>query len=1023
MKISDISIKRPVFAVMMVGIFVVLGMFGYFALAVNLYPNIQFPIITITTTLPGASPKEMELDVTKKIEDAVNSASGIKHIMSTSSVGTSVVIVEFHLNQNIAHRYQTVIADVDAILDKLPKNINTPVIKKLNINSSPIMWIALSGNRSKRFLSFYAQKVLKRKFERLPGVGQIIVSGARSRRMIFYVNNNEMISHGLGVNQIINAIKSQSVSLPTGNLKTDTKTYFMYLKGRLHTAKAFNRMIISNYQGAPIRFSQIGHAVNSEAPETSITTFDGKPTVGLGLTIKTHANAVKVAAEAIDLLNLIRPSLPQGIKAHVAYNSATYIKKSISNVEFDIIWGAFLTVLVIFFFLKDTRTTIIAATALPAAIISSFGFLHLMNFSLNNMTMLALSLSVGLLIDDAIVVLENIYRHVEGGEDRLSASSNSMNEIGIAVMATTFSIVAVFVPVAFMPGMIGRFFYEFGLTVAFAVLVSLFVSFTLTPMLSSRFIIHKKEHGYLFMLLENFMKKITDIYRIMIDWSLKHRLIVILSALFVFIFSLYLAQYVGKEMMPPSNSGNFLVYFQAPEGTSVSVMKKYSNNLYKIVKNIPFEKSIFMATGAGVDASRHKGLFFISLKNNRNLSQQRVMDIVRRRISIVPGVTTQVMDMPIVGGASSNVSPLQVIIMGPSIEKTVAYANKLLSDMKHTSGLVDVTSNMQFRQPELLIHVNRNIAGSLGVSVSSIAQTLGVLIGGNINIFKNYNFLYKGHIYNQQLRLFKNERNHIGDIKNLYVSNDRGVLIPLSDLVTVKKTIGPQVINRRDLGNSVTIYANMSNHVPLSYGVKRVRAYMSRIIPKKSLYSYQFSGLASKMNQSFSAMGSTLLLALIIIYMILASLYDSFIDPLVIMVSVPFALIGAIGALLLTHKALSVIALIGVILLIGLVIKNAILLVDFIILSREKGLSEHDSIIEAGSIRLRPILMTTLAMIFGMLPIATGLGIGSSSRAPMAIDVIGGLLTSMFLTLLVIPVLYSYVDNLKGFSRRIFLKG
>ncbi|MCL5892085.1 MAG: efflux RND transporter permease subunit, partial [Deltaproteobacteria bacterium] len=674
--------------------------------------------------------------------------------------------------------------------------------------------------------------------------------------------------------------------------------------------------------------------------------------------------------------------------------------------------------LIVFFFLKDLRTTIIAAAALPAAIISAFGFLHLMNFSLNNMTMLGLSLSVGLLIDDAIVVLENIYRHVEGGEDRMFAASNSMNEIGIAVMATTFSIVAVFIPVAFMPGMIGKFFYEFALTVAFAVLISLFVSFTLTPMLSSRFIVHKKEHGFLFTFFENIMAQTTNIYKRMISWSLNHRLIVIVSAIIIFVFSLYLTKYIGKEMMPPSNSGNFLVYFQAPEGTSVRVMKKYSNSLYMVVKKTPFRKTIFMATASGVNGSRYKGLFFISLKNNRNVNQQQIMAILRKRLTKVPGVFTQVMDMPVVGGASANVAPLQVIMMGPSIKKTVAYSNKLLNDIRKTPGLVDVTSNMQFHQPELLIHIKRNIAGSLGVSVSSIAETIDALIGGDINIFKNYNFIYQGHIYNQQIRLFRNERNRVSDIKNLYVSNNKGKLIPLSDLVTIKKTIGPQVINRRDLENAVTIYANMSNHVPLSYGVSKVNQYMSRIIPKKSLYAYQFSGMASKMNQSFGAMGSALLLALIIVYMILASLYNSFIDPLVIMVSVPFALIGAIGGLLLMHRALSVIALIGVILLIGLVVKNAILLVDFIILSRERGLNKHDSIVEAGSIRLRPILMTTLAMIFGMLPIATGIGVGSSSRAPMAIDVIGGLLTSMFLTLLVIPVLYSYTDNLKGFFKK-----
>ena len=1007
---------------MMVSIFVVLGIFGYFTLAVNLYPNIQFPIITVTTALPGASPKEMELDVTKKIEDAVNSVSGIKHIMSESSVGYSTVIIEFHLNRNINHRYQTVTADINSILDTLPKNINTPIIRKLNVNSSPILWIALSGNRSRRFLTFYAEKVLERRFERLSGAGQIILGGTRNRRMVFYVKNHALINHDLGVNQVIDAIKSQSVAMPTGNLKTGTKIYFTYLKGRLHSAKAFNNMIVSDVNGVPVKFSQIGSAKNYEAPEASITTFDGKPAVGLGITIKTRANAVKVAHEAISLLNIIKSSLPSGVHAKVAYDSATYIKKSISSVEFDIIWGALLTVLIVFFFLKDIRTTLIAATALPAAIISSFGFMHLMGFSLNNMTMLGLSLSVGLLIDDAIVVLENIFRHVENGEERRFAASNSMGEIGIAVLATTLSIAAVFVPVAFMPGMIGKFFFEFGLTVTFAVLVSLFVSFTLTPMLSSRFIVHRTGHGRLFTLLENAMKKTRSIYKSMVSWSLAHRFIVVASAIIIFAFSLYLTKYIGKEMMPPSNQGNVLIYFQAPEGTSVRVMKNYTESLYKVVHKTPFLKSIFMATASGPNGSKYKGVFFVALKNNRNLNQQQVMGILRRRLSGVPGVITQVMDMPVVGGASQNVSPLQVIIMGPSLKKIAGYSKELMDKLKATPGITDLASNMQLHQPELIIHIRRNIAGQQGVSVSSIGETISALIGGNINIFKNNNFIYQNHIYNEQIRLFRNERNNPDDIKNLYISNNNGKLVPLANLVNIQKMIGPQVINRRNLESAVTIYGNTANHVPLSYAVAKVKQYIKKILPKKSLYTYEFSGLASKMRQSFGAMGVTLLLALIIVYMILASLFESFVDPLVIMVSVPLALIGAIGALLIVHRNLSIIALIGIILLLGLVVKNAILLVDYTIILRERNYKRNDAIIEAGSVRLRPILMTTFTMIFGMIPIASGLGIGSSSRAPMAITVIGGLLTSMLLTLIVVPVVYSIADDLKSGVKNKFLR-
>jgi len=669
------------------------------------------------------------------------------------------------------------------------------------------------------------------------------------------------------------------------------------------------------------------------------------------------------------------------------------------------VFGGFLAIAIILLFLRNWRSTLISAVAIPTSVIATMAFIQWLGFTLNWMTLLALSLSIGILIDDAIVVIENIYRHVEEGKDRLKAAHLGTAEIGLAVMATTFSIVAVFVPVAFMRGMIGRLFYQFGVTVSVAVLISLFVSFTLTPMLASRYLRHDDRPNAVFRLIERLLNRLDHAYRRTLAAALRHRGLVVLAATIILGASVYLGSFLKQEFVPKMDRSEFNINIELPSGKSLLATRRYADQLAGQVRQLPGVEQTLVQVGGGAEQKVNVATIYVKIvpRDQRAFDQSAMMDHVRKMLARRRGATISVEEVPMMSGSGMKNNPIQYNIRGQSLEKLAVVSRKLADSMARLPGIVDVDSTYRGGKPELDIQVDRNKAAALGVPIASIATTVRALMGGD----KATQLRQGGDLYDVRVRLQARDRLRPEDLKRLQIRSSLGQLVDLSNLVTIKRGSGPTQINRQKRQRQVTILANLQDK-PMGDALKEIRAIAAKLVPQG--YSTDFTGMGEVMEESFQEMFFSLFLAIIMVYMILASQFNSFLHPFTIMLSLPLSLIGAIGALLIAGTALSIFGMIGIIMLMGLVTKNAILLVDYTNTLRARGLGRDEALLKAGPVRLRPILMTTAAMVFGMLPVALGMGEGAEVRAPMAICVIGGLLTSTLLTLLVVPVVYSLVD-------------
>jgi HAE1 family hydrophobic/amphiphilic exporter-1 len=1011
MILSDISIKRPVFATMMIMILLVFGIISYPRLGVDLYPNVDFPIVTVTTTLEGASPEVMETDVTDVIEEAVNTIDGIRTITSMSAEGYSRVTIEFELDRNINIAAQDVRDKIAAAKRLLPKDIDPPIIEKLDITGTPIMWIGVYGDRNIKDITFFAEKVLKRRLERLPGVGSIIVGGKREREIRIWLDADKLEAYKLTASDVTSAIKSQHIEVPGGRLESVAKEFVVKTKGEFEKVSDFNNLIIAYRDGSPIRLKNVGYAEDGMEDKRRIVYLNGRLAVGLGIRRLSGANTVAVAESVKEELRKSEAILPSGIKLDIGYDASQFIKESIKEVQFHLIFGSIMVILVVSLFLRSLKSTIISAIALPTSIIATFTFMNALKFTLNNMTMLALSLSVGMLIDDAIVVLENIFRHQENGENPIKAAQLGTKEIGLAVMATTFSIVAVFIPVAFMSGIVGRFFYEFGVTVSVAVLVSLFVSFTLTPMLCSRFLRIDTKHGKLYSYIGNVLSLIDEIYRKLLAISLKNRWKVIGIAIIIFAFSLNLWRYLGKEFTPPEDKGRFLVRMETPIGTSVDRSDKIFKEAERIVSQLPEVRTVFYALGfGGAEGDVTKGVLFIHLKNKRNRkrSQQEIMNYLRKKFKSIPDLTALVEEPSMLGSGTRN-APVQLVIQGRDMKGLIKYSNMIMKELKKIPGVVDVDSDLENIKPEVRVYIDRERAGDLNLDVVSIASAINTLIGGIELGTTKFKDIKEGERYDIRVRLLPKDRITPEDIGKLLIRSKDGKLIRLKNVIVTEEGVGPNIINRKDRERSVTIFANLYKK-PLGEVVDELNKITKRTLPRE--YTTSYRGLGDEMKRAFKALFFALVLGIIIRYMIFASQFESFIHPFTIMLSIPLSLIGAFGALYITGNTINIFSMIGILMLMGLVEKNAILLVDYTNTLRNRGFGRDEAVLKAGPVRLRPILMTTFSMVFGMLPIAIGIGIGSETRSPMAIAVIGGLLTSLFLTLIVVPVVYTLLDDL-----------
>ena len=1001
---------------------VVLGIVSYPDIGVDLFPKVDFPIINVTTRLKGASPEIMDIDVTDKIEEAINTINGVKTITSQSVEGASVVTVEFVLERDIDLAVQDVREKVSTIRSKLPTDIDEPIIEKVDPDANPVLWLNLTGNKPIRELSTYADEVLKEKFQRIPDVGAIRMGGLRLRQVRVWLDADRLKAYEIAPGDIILALQRENVEVPGGRIEGASKEYSVKIKGEFPRVSDFNDLIVAYYKGAPVRIRDIGKAEDGMEERRSIARFNGIPAVGFGIQKQSGTNTVEVIDRVKKELVKIRNNLPPGMNINIAFDQSTFIKRSINEVEHHLILGGLLAVLAVFLFLRNMRTTLISAVALPISVIATFALIKFFNFTFNNMTMLALSLSVGILIDDAIIVIENIHRHIEEGMTPREAASFATSEIGLAVMATTFAIVAIFLPVAFMKGIIGRFFLQFALTVVFAVMVSLIVSFTLTPMMASIILKpHKKvisgsgERASRFAFisrvgdfLERTYKKVEGFYRHVLGISLRNRGIVLIAALIIFFFSIFMTKFMGKELVPPEDQSVFIIRLEAPVDYSIDLADELFKKAEDSLREFPEVKTVYYALGYGRTQEINKAVFFTTLhpKRERKKSQEQIQSELRRKLKQIPGLKATVENVALVGGGVRS-TPIQYSIRGSDLAMLQSYTRQIVNEFSKLPGIVDVDTSLEAGKPELKVFIDREKAADLGLSVAAVAEAVNLLISGEMDVTK-FKDEARGRRYDVRVRLNPEHRKDPADLERIYVRARDGKLVELANVVRITEGGGPNVINRVDRQRAVTMFAGLEKK-PLGQAKEELDTIAARVLSID--YAGTYKGMASTMEESFQYLMFALILGIILAYMVLASQFESFLHPFTVLLAMPLSFVGAFGFLIATGKTLNIFSFIGVILLMGLVKKNAILLVDYTNTLRARGMTRKDAILQAGPVRLRPILMTTFAMIFGMLPVATGLGEGAETRSPMGIAVIGGLITSLLLTLVVVPAAYDVFDE------------
>ncbi len=1051
---TRLSIHNPVMATMAMMALVVLGLFSYQRLKVDQFPDIEFPTLAIQMEYPGASPEIIESEVTRKVEEAVNTVAGINQLYSRSYEGSSVVIVQFNLDVDGRRAADDVREKLSSIRPTLRDEVKEPRVLRFDPANRPIYSLALTSpdhSQSEQRLSTYADQVLKKRLENVRGVGTVNLVGALKRQINVYLKPEALDALGLRADQIANAVRLENQEQPAGSVRTRDNDRVVQIDARLKTVQDFERLIVANRHDQPIRLGQVAQVVDGPQELDSLALLNGQRTLALEVLKSQGENTLDVVAGLQTAVQQVQSELPPGMKLQVIRDNSRPISVSVNNVRETLLEGALLTVGIVFLFLNSWRSTVITGLTLPISIIGTFLFMYAFGFSINMITLMALSLCVGLLIDDAIVVRENIVRHVQMGKSALQASIDGTQEIGLAVFATTLSIVAVFLPIGFMGGIIGKFFHEFGLTIVAAVLISMFVSFTLDPMLSSiwhdpqsahhggatdvaRKSLYDRTLGRLTHGFDILTQHLGDAYQAILRWSLRHRLATLMIAASTLGGSFVLIPLLGAEFVPKADFSETQINFYTPVGSSLEVTEARAKQIDAALRELPEVKHTVTTINSGNAAGKIFGATYVRLVD-RHLRTRSVNDMtapLREKLESIPGITVTNLGTTDMGGGKS----LQFSIQGSDLKELERLSKTIIEQLKQIPGLVDLDSTLKPDKPTVAIDVRREAASDLGLSVNSLATSLRSLVAGTT--VGNWR-APDGENYDVIVRLEPGARNSIADLQRLPVPVVAGAdgmprIVRLSQVADVRASTGPNQINRRDLNREITLDAN-------AYGRSSgdVSADIRRVLDGVAWppgYRYTFGGSTKNMNESFSYAIGSLGLAVVFIYMILASQFRSFMQPIALMSSLPLTMIGVVLSLLIFRSTLNMFSIIGVVMLMGLVTKNAILLIDFAIRLREGtvapsgtaaalfkpglGLGRDDALLHAAQVRLRPILMTTLAMIFGMVPLAFALTEGSEQRAPMGQAVIGGVIASSLLTLVVVPVVYCYLDDLGNWLRRRF---
>ncbi len=1018
MKLAELCIRRPVFATMLVMLFVVLGAMSYMRLGVDLYPNVDFPIASISTTLKGASVEEVETRVTKPLEEGVNQIQGIDELSSQTKEGLSRVLVQFQLERNGADAAQDVRDKVAIVMAQLPEDVDPPVVVKFDFDASPIMRIAVSGDRDPRELTEIARKRIKEDIETLSGVGSVTIIGGEERAVQIYVDTDKLDAYNLSIGQVRRALAAQNIEVPGGRIDQGSRELVLRTMGRLPRVEDFNDLIVGRLGERPVMLRDIATVVNGSEEARSYADLDGHPAVTLEVRKQSGSNSVAVVEHVKKRLVELNELIPPDIHYEIVKDTSRFIVKSIDEAKFHLFLGAILVALSTLLFMGDLRSTLIAAIAIPTSIVSTFTALWVLGFTINNLTLMGLILSVGIVIDDAVVVLENIYRRIEEkGERPFEAAINGTREIGLAVMATTLSLVVIFLPIAFMSGRTGRFFNEFGITTAVAILFSMLISFTLTPMLCSRFLKVKKDHKSA--KDRAFYRFIDRGYGWALEFSLKHRWVIVVAAILTVYATGPLFRAVGKDFLPRDDQSEFEITVQTPEGYTLERSTRAIQELAGRVGALRGVKHTLVTigdttglVGAG-EGDVTTGAIYVRMKEleERDFTQFDVMADARKILAEYPDLRTSVQAVNLFGGGGQRMSDFEFDLVGPEIEKLEEYSNTIMAEMRKTPGFVDVDSTLALRKPEIRVNIDRKKAADLGIRVEDVAGTLRTLVGGEpVTKYKEAD-----EQYDVWLRASLLNRDDPKAIYNLAVARPNGELVRLSNLVTLDEARGPAQIDRFSRQRKVTLVANL-DHLALGDAVKKVNDIVAKLdLPQ--LYGIRFANRAKSLAETGTNFAIAFLLSVLFMYMILAAQFESFLHPITIMLSLPLSIPFALLSLLILHETLNIYSILGLFMLFGIVKKNGILQVDYTNTLRAEGMPRDEAIITANHVRLRPILMTTVMLVLGMIPIALGRGPGAASRASMANVIVGGQTLCLLLTLLVTPVAYSLFDDLGRFFR------
>jgi len=1008
MTLPELSIKRHVLAWMLNGVLVLFGLIAYQSIGMDRFPYIEFPVISVTTTVKGANPDIVDASVTNLIESAANTVPGIEHIQSTSSPGVSQVNITFALEKNVDIAFNEVQAKLNQVLRRLPKDTDPPVVAKVETNTQPIMWLALQGDRTQQQLNQYAANIVKKRLETIDGIGEVRLGGRRDRTIRVNLLPARMAAHGITAQDINEAFAKEHVQLAGGFVVGQATEALVKLDLEFHRIDDLAGMILGYKGGYPIRLSDVAEVEDGLADFRQLARFNGEMTIGLGLVKVANTNTVAITEAVLARLeNEIRPQLPPGMRITVVSNDAVFIQEIITSLKEHLIEGTLLAALVVWFFLRSLRSTLIIALAIPVSLMGAIGVIYFFGYTLNSLTMLALLLLIGVVVDDAIVVLENIFRHREELDaEPVAAAIHGSREVVFAVIAATLSLVSIFAPVIFLSGIIGQFFRSFAVVVTFGVLVSLFVSLTLTPMLCSRYLKVEKSHGRVYHLLDGILGGMERLYRRLLGLALGHRWKVVgLTALTVASSTFFFAS-IGKTFTPEQDEGRFLVRLRAPLGSSI----EYTDSRLRMVEEILFRhKEIvteFALVGFGSAGQVNQGLVVVRMapRGERTVRQQDLLPKLRKELAAVPGAFVFAAPYPIVSGQRGE--PLQFVLAGENLQEVGRLSRELQQQLTQVAGIGRLDTDLQLDLPQLVFQPDRPRIAAAQLTSQDVALAVNMLTGG-IDIAKFNDEPGDGQRYDIRVKGRDGEFTQPSDLSKIYLRAKDGRLVRLDSVASFSERLGPAVIGRFDLQYAATFYATPT--IPLGEAVNEVRQAAAELLPTG--YQVKFIGQAEEFGKTQKYMAFAFSLALVLLYMVLASQFNSFLQPAIIMLAQPLAIIGGVAALWLFGQTLNIYSMIGLVLLIGLVAKNSILLVDLTNQRREGGMRVDAALRDACPTRMRPVLMTSATIILALFPAALGLGAGAETNQPLSIAVIGGMISSTLLTLVVVPAVYSLIES------------